>query len=261
MSAFESALKSPSFQYTAEELSAIRQVRDALLAAGVDESRIGLKTLAFCTINTKLRVEETRDKYLKWLEAIGVYGLTSLSDSSIVNPTALPFLRSYAPSGVDKEGRQILWIKGGTVTEAEEALSVSAGIAYFIAVHADAVSLREGITFVIDVSLQRAEKVGNEGKLQKTWQSFPLRPQAIRIAGAGFIKRTIINGLITVAAFFTKQKILDRIRFVSVEEVVAELPIESVPKYLNGGGGGLSDDLSYWVQERIANFPVPVLEV
>ncbi len=231
-----------------------------MIAAGVPQAAIGLKTLAVCTINTKLRVDEARDKYMKWLEAVGVFGLTSLSDESLVNPASHPLFRSYAPSGVDKEGRRVFWIKGGVVPPSEEGLSVSAGVAYFMAIHADSVSLREGITFVIDVSLQPSTKAGNEGKLQKTWQSFPLRPQAIRIAGAGLIKRTIINGLIQVAAFFTKQKILDRIRFVTVDEVVAELPPDSVPRYLNGGGGGLSDDLSVWVTERIANFPVPKLD-
>ena len=57
-----------------------------------------------------------------------------------------------------------------------------AGVLYFVAIHADLTSLREGITFVIDTTEQPSAKVGNEAKLQKSYQSYPLRPQVLSVA-------------------------------------------------------------------------------
>ena len=58
-----------------------------------------------------------------------------------------------------------------------------AGTLYYLAVHSDLASLREGITFVVDTTKSPAKPVGNERKLQKTWQSYPLRPQNLFIVG------------------------------------------------------------------------------
>ena len=59
--------------------------------------------------------------------------------------------------------------------------------------HSGFKEMREGITFVIDTTDDSMmQRVGNEQKLQKTYQAFPLRPQALYIAGAGFVKRTSV---------------------------------------------------------------------
>ena len=62
------------------------------------------------------------------------------------------------------------------------------GVLYWMSVHSDIETLRRGCTFVIDTSKQSATPVGNERKLQKTWQSLPLRPQHVFIVGASFVK-------------------------------------------------------------------------
>jgi hypothetical protein len=41
---------------------------------------------------------------------------------------------------------------GGGIKPEDEAVSVRAGVLYFMAIHADNTSMHEGITFVIDTS-------------------------------------------------------------------------------------------------------------
>lgn len=60
-----------------------------------------------------------------------------------------------------------------------------AGMLYWMAVHSDITTLRNGITFVIDIGNKPDKTIGNERKLQATWQSMALRPQHIFIVGAG----------------------------------------------------------------------------
>lgn len=241
--------------YRDEELSAIHSVREELIKGGIDEKRIGLRTLAVTTINSKLRVDEAVQKYLKWLEALEQFGVLSLNDGEFKEEHA-DYLRSYAACGPDLQGRSTFWIKGGAIMPEAERSAVEAGIMYFMAIHGDDVSLHEGITFVIDTSAVPTSRIGNESKLQKAWSSFPLRPQRVYIAGANSIKRFFINGLISIAALFTKQKILDRIRFVDIEEVLKEVPIKNAPVYVGGEGGGISD-LNEWVRYRLDQFPIP----
>ena len=60
--------------------------------------------------------------------------------------------------------------------------------------HSGFKEMREGITFIIDTTGDSmTQRMGNEQKLQKTYQAFPLRPQALFIAGAGFVKRTSVS--------------------------------------------------------------------
>lgn len=243
-------------QYSEEELVAMRAVKAELISRGLDEAKIGLRALAVTTINSKLRIQEAADKHMKWLEGLRNFGIDCV-DENIWKDEASRMLRSYAPSGVDSKGRSIFWIKGGVIQIEEEKLSMFAGVMYFMAIHGDNVSLREGISFIIDVR-NSDNKVGNEKRLQSSYQAFPLRPQRILIFGAGKVKRVFINGLITVASFFTKKKILDRIRFVSIEDVLAEVPNASVPVYVGGQGGGIQD-LAVWVKQRLDAFPVPAL--
>ena len=72
----------------------------------------------------------------------------------------------FSVCGRDVEDRGIMWINGGSTQPEDEAMLVRACCLYFMAVHADLRSLREGITFVIDTTNAPDEKVGNERKLQ-----------------------------------------------------------------------------------------------
>ena len=130
---------------------------------------------------------------------------------------------------------------------------------HYLAAHADATTLRQGITMVIDVSVSpKPPKVGNESMIQSFYQAFPQRPQAILIAGTTRVTRVIVNASIKVASLFTKQKVLDRIQFVSIEEAKRKVPLSSAPRYVGGQGGGVESTVA-WVYERLQNFPVPEL--
>ena len=249
--------------YTDEELEAIRRVRKELIEKhNIDPNRIGLKTLALTTIVSKLRVDEASLKYAKYLQSVADCGVPNLRDDEVltVKQDELQDLhQSYASCGRDKQGRSVMWIRGNkSFPEEDEAEVVRAGIMYHTAIHADAVSLREGITFVIDTSQRPAKRAKNDAKLQKTWQSMPMRPQALLIAGASLPLRVIINSLILVASFFTKQKILDRIKFVKVADALKTVSTENAPVYLGGGGGDIKD-IVQWTKDRIDGFPVPNL--
>jgi hypothetical protein len=102
--------------------------------------------------------------------------------------------------------------------------------------------------------------------VEKIDQSYPMRPQTILIAGASKTKRIVINALIKVASLFAKEKILKRIKFVSVAEAMEQYPAKGYPNYLPGGqgrqGGGKGDEsrnVMEWTQQRIDSFPVPQL--
>lgn len=258
-----------AFDYTKEETEAIQSVYDKLVTTHeVDPKRIGLRALALTTIVSKLRVDEAAEKYIKLSKAVETCNVLSLSSSDdqieemMNDEKIVAEFAAYAPCGTDSEKRQIMWIKGrgefGPPPE-REAASTEAGILYWLAVHADSTSLREGITLVIDTSGKTSmTKHGNEGKLQKRDQSYPSRPQSIMIAGASLPKRTVINGLIKVASLFTKQKILQRIKFASVQQAYESVPEASAPRYLGGGAGGI-DDVQVWVKQRLSSFPIPAI--
>ena len=148
-----------------------------------------------------------------------------------------------------------MWIQGGGIKPEDEQVSVRAGVLYFLAIHADNVSMHDGITFVIDTS-KNDERYGNEKQLQRVWQAFPLRPQRIFIAGASMVKRIFINGLIKFASLFVKAKVLGRIEFADMDRVLEEVPMESAPKYVGGGAGG-HDDILMWTRARLDAWPEP----
>eukprot|EP00547_Thalassionema_nitzschioides_P002711 CAMPEP_0194216578 /NCGR_PEP_ID=MMETSP0156-20130528/19268_1 /TAXON_ID=33649 /ORGANISM="Thalassionema nitzschioides, Strain L26-B" /LENGTH=282 /DNA_ID=CAMNT_0038945379 /DNA_START=125 /DNA_END=973 /DNA_ORIENTATION=+ len=264
-SALESTVKAEDINYSDEELETMREVK-RLLEEEDGLSYVNPRFLAYTVIVCKNRVQDSVDKYRKFLKAMSACGDGSLTnvetdDEMWNDPHVVSFLRKYyVPCGVDFEGRQILWIYGGEpITEEMELTCVRAGILYTAAVHADNKSLREGITFVIDTSKQGSkEKIGNESKLQKLNQSYPLRPQAIYLAGSSYATRLLINGLIRIASVFTKQKILQRIKFVTMEEAVELVPKESAPRYAGGEGGNISDVFE-WAKKRYAALPIPDL--
>ncbi|CAB9520616.1 expressed unknown protein [Seminavis robusta] len=246
--------------YTEEELDVMRQVRSKLVEEyGIEESRVGLTFLAVATINSKCRVEEAANKIRKTLELMEPLGCPDGISEDVWKPEAASQLAGFAPCGKDHNGAATIWIVGQRVPKEEERNHVHACIMHFLAVHADAISLRQGISLVVDVSAAPKEaKRGNESALQALHQSFPQRPQAIYIAGTNAIARVVVNATIKVASLFTKQKVLDRIQFVSVEQAKEKLPLSSCPKYVGGMAGGI-ESMEQWVEQRLQNLPKPEL--
>mmetsp|Transcript_44945 Transcript_44945/g.137259 ORF Transcript_44945/g.137259 Transcript_44945/m.137259 type:complete len:214 (+) Transcript_44945:704-1345(+) len=127
-------------------------------------------------------------------------------------------------------------------------------------VHADPTTLRNGLSFIIDMSGKddKQAKVGNEKTVQAFYQAIPQRPQIILIAGSSFIMRTIINKSIKLASLFIKQKVLGRIHFVSVDDALSRVPLKSAPVYCGGEGGGVKC-YKEWVKERLGQLTKPDL--
>lgn len=248
--------------YSEEELTAMGAVKEILESKHKLE-KINLKFLAYTTIVSKCRVDESVKKYKNFLETISAFGLEHVESEEEMwadENLAAQMRKAFAPAGLDNDGNRALWINSTSSIPVElEKSSVRSSTLYTMAVHADPVSLREGIALVIDISRKNSmDKVGNESKLQKLWQAFPLRPQAIYIAGASGTLRIVVNGLIKIASLFAKQKIIARIQFVTVEEVVGKMSEDAAPVYLGGKGGGI-DDVFEWMQKRLAEMPVPEL--
>ncbi len=251
--------------YSNEELEVMREVKRCLEKER-NLSYVNPRFLAYVTIVSKCRVDEATEKYCKFLKAtkLGGIDIVESDEDMYKDPNVDEFIKKvYIPCGTDEEGRRILWVraqKEGIPEEMEKTL-IRSGIMYTVAIHADNKSLREGITFVIDTSRQnfsKKNKIGNEAKVTKINQSYPLRPQAIYIAGTSAASRVIINGLIKVAAVFTKVKILQRIKFVTLDEAVEKIPTKSGPTYLGGGGGNI-EDVAEWTRKRYESMPVPDL--
>jgi len=220
--------------YTDEELEAMRQVRTTLLEEhGIEESRISPIFLAIATINGKLKVQETASKLEKLLRIMEDLQCGDGIPQQAWQPDAAHELQPYPPCGKDFNGASTFWIAGGKkVPKEQERHHVHAAIMNFLAIHADPISLRQGVTFCIDVSkAPKGPNMGNEKTLQKFYQAFPQRPQSILIAGTNPFTRVLVNASIKLASLFTKQKVLDRIQFVSVEQAVAKVPLLSAPVY------------------------------
>jgi hypothetical protein len=264
--------------YTHEELTAMREVQRLLQEKhGMGPDTIGLKYIALVTMIAKNRPEETCEKILKFFKALATVGIHSLTDEDLsIRHKSSPlddYLKVYHLCGVDTLGRDSMWIYADEHsikynTEDEQQCAVWAGILYHFAIHANPHTLRQGLgIFCIDTSHQPAStNKAAEAKMQKINQSYPMRPQTILIAGASKTKRIIINAIITVASLFTKEKILKRIKFVSVAQAMEQYPTKGYPQYLPGGqgrqGGEEGDEpmnVMEWTQQRIDSFPVPQL--
>lgn len=245
--------------YTKEELEAMKQVLKVLVEEhNIEPGKIGPRVLALTTILNKNRVDDSVKAFLKFKEAVALVDMDGF-DEQVTHDVEDYIGKCYEACGMDDFGRQVMWIHAEhNASPDEEKLWIQAGIVYWMAIHADSTSLREGIHFVIDVTDKPADKYGNAQKLQKVTQAYPLRPQSIRIAGSNFASRIVINGIIKVASLFAKAKVLQRIKFVSVDDAFQSLPKESSPQYLGGGGGGI-DNIVEWVKERLHNLPIPDL--
>ena len=160
-----------AFRFTEEEIKAMRSVKQELINRGIATHRLGDMEIAITTINQKMRVDDAADKYISWLDELKAFSLSSFdevkNDFADFNTALAPLFGSYSRAGRDSQNRDIFWINGSRgVQVSEERDAVRAGVLYFLAIHTDPVSLREGITFVIDVSVDK-KKVGNEKKMQR----------------------------------------------------------------------------------------------
>ena len=285
--------------YTEEELQAIKEAKNLLLSSSFctkhkrskpfQESEISLRHLAITTIINKNRPEEAAIKYLQWIDILQPWGIDSFDDTQLTFPTkqSNKYLQSYSKAGKDIRSTQIFWIDGKHPIPndlQQEMYSIYAGIRYHMAVHADAITLRNGITFVIDVSQKPNVKMGNEKRLQKTHNAYPLRPQNIFIVGASKAVRLSVNALIKLGSLVSNAKILKRIKFVNLENVLSDnggtVLKESLPKHcreelemmeIENLMGNLNiedtakdkrseekdESIVEWVNQRIANIPVP----
>ena len=245
--------------YTAEEIGCFRAVKSALLADGVAARRISDTMLVITTMCSKMRVEKAVAKFNECISVLDEYALDPQGggyDEVCKRDWAEleTFWSRYASCGVDRGGSAVLWIRGGgkTLPEEEQAL-VRTGFLAWAAVHSDLHTLRRGTTMVIDTTAASAEKVGNERKLQKVWQSYPLRPQNIFIVGAGLFKRVAITALIKFASLFTSNKVLSRIQFTAdMEPVKQAIAFEQMPTYVSQVE---REEMSVWVRRRLSEFP------
>jgi hypothetical protein len=244
--------------WTAEEIRAIRATERVIFERD-NSTLIEPRVLCAACLIGKLRPDTSADKYISWLNLLhDDFGITledvfSNLDATDTWEELRPLLENFRACGKDEMGRSIFWIRGnGGVSVADESRSIRAGMLYWLAVHADWVSLRNGISFVVDTG-GNSSNIGNEKKMQKANQSFPLRPQRIMILGTNFVQRVIINALIRFASLFAKDKVIDRITFSTIDDVIACMPLESLPSYVGGNGAGV--DVVEWTRSRVAQFP------
>lgn len=234
-----------------------------------------LRLLAISVLCSKLKASEAAKKVKDMAKMAGGDFNVQLSTASLRLDTMVSegardsdewravetqLANSYAACGPDDEGRGIFWIRGGPI--AKEAIqsgaATRAGVLFWMACHSDMSTLRNGVNMVIDQSktadADTMKRSGLEGKMHKGFQSFPLRPQCIRIIVSSSVQRALINSALSVAAFFTRKKVLSRILFVNSHADVADaLPLASMPSY--AGGQVEEPSVAEWVRRRLAAFP------
>lgn len=266
---------------TAEERARHAALVDALrseLGAEWVEARVALTVL----FNSKLGVDEASKAYRKWVKMLREYaGFTSIAELLGPTASAMPAasdawasaadwaeLRADSemhaflhPAGKDMQGRQVMWEYGlmRCVKGREKAL-LRVFTLIWLAVHADLTTLREGVTVVHTVG-------PDDGKLlwQKTTRSgiaaacaFPLRPQKILVAGIGGAGVAIAKKFMGFTFMVTRAKMLERIHFVSYEDLWSHVPHESIPTYRDicptfGGYAGIEHPID-WIEQRLRAF-------
>lgn len=258
--------------WTSEEVALATKTKQLLLdRSDIDDVWVhsGKMELWTTIVNCKFRPEKAADNFVIWCnEMSSSFSINSFdevhenlrnNDKSSQEWSRLsPLFTAYAGCGRDKSDRSVMYIKARPTSPEEERDAIRVGVLYWLAVHADMVSLRNGISFIIDTEgNDMSNKYGNENKLQKVYQCIPLRPQCILILGAGFVKRVLINAVISIASLFTSQKVLDRVKFGTIDDVKAVLDQGSMPVHRGGSGGGLDDNdkVVGWVKDRLLTFP------
>ena len=247
-------------QFSNKEKSAIAEVSRLLLKSEkeggmcISKEDVRPREVAMVTLITKLRVEKAVAKYKQLLDVLKQYGLSMSSlyenEELLLAKLGDKWAANYLVAGVDKGGRSAMWLSASEPSKlSEEQTVVHSGIMYWQAVHSDITTLRDGCTFVIDTSKQKVlKKVGNERKLQKTWQSLPLRPQNLFIVGASFLRKIFLNALISFASVFSNSKVLARIQFVEMDSVKECFDPQELPHEL---GGHKRPDVSSWIFSRL----------
>ena len=261
-------LSSPAFasSFTEQEIRAYNDTYLRLVNEGWMD-RISERELLLTVMNCKLDTSLAVTKYKTWLTALKDVGFNSFEDVwrgiSSNGKTGgewknlSRFLRRYAACGHDMCGRIVFWVRPNNepIHLEDEGNFIKAVITYFVALHADIDTLREGITVVIDTS-EKTTKHANEARLRRIINTMPARPQRIFILGAGYMKRMLINAMIKIVSKFSLQKIAARITFADLDDVRKEIPHDSMPCYV-GGGYRISenDHLLTWVRYKLAEFP------
>ena len=233
--------------FTPAEREAFACVKAQLLADGVPPSELSEREIGLITMIEKLRVSRAVAKYKEFMAELAKYNLSIATLHSDPTEPLDRFWSNYRVCGRDKGGRSIMFICGNGIRVEDEDLSVRAGILWYLAVHSDVASLRDGITFIIDSSAN-AKPIGNESKLQKTWSALPLRPKHFYIVGASALKRLFVNALLKLAALFTSVKVIKRIRFCDVEEVLTAVQRDQLPACFGGQDHGSERE---WVMARL----------
>jgi len=254
------------FEFTDEEIAACKSVKAELKRIDLEGGEaLTDREIVIFTLISKLRVEKTVERCKDFLKVLKQYNIDYRKlhpeyDGFDVTPNR-KFFNAYQVCGRDVAGRGIMWIEGNEegIQPKDEAVVVQTGTMYYMAVHCDLPSLRNGITFVIDTSKNPVKPVGNERKLQKTWQSLPLRPQNIFIMGAGFFKKLFINALIKFASMFTKNKVIERVSFVGMKTVRKHIDEANMPE---AHGGAKRQTPEAWTLGRLVAFAkqLPKLE-
>ena len=246
-------MSSDTIFYTPDELKAMQKTKSLLVdesfqkkfksyfknASAFTQDNISKRHLAVTVIVSKCRPEEAAEKYIKWVGVLQEWGIIELGEDQLLNPLegSDDYLCNYSQCGRDVNGRRIFWINGGAKPipndMAEEKKSHFAALRYYMALHSDVKTLREGCTFVIDLTHKGNTKEGNESRMQRAHNAYPLRPKNIYIVGASAAVRISVNVLLKIAALTTRVKILGRIKFANLEDVLVEnggvIPKESLP--------------------------------
>ena len=243
---------SRSDEWSDDEKRACLAVRQSLIQEkGLSADQIGEIELITITLNSKCRVEEAVKKFMTYQEdLLTSYGISDVwADAKELEAQ----WHRLAVAGKDEGGRQMMWVHGGGTPVEEERQCIRACCHYFFAVHADRVSLREGITLVINTANAPKKKIGNEKKLQVAWQNFPTRPQGIFILGTNVVTRVFVNALIAFASLFAKNKVIARIKFAEVADIEKKCGKASLPEMHGGDAKASTKD---WVAQRLAAFPM-----
>jgi len=252
--------------WTAAEIASCQAVRSKLVERGLPTSKVDDILVVLFTMICKGRIEKAVDKYEGFVaQILDQYNITDIyGDDTAVEE----YLRSYYPVGVDAQGRQIMWITvERPFAPEEESRLVRAGCLWYIAVHADFTTLRNGMTFVLDRSRAKTEDLGdphkNEKKLQQTWRNYPLRPQAIFLVGGSATKRLLggaATAIVSRVASGGAGKIAGRTNLLrDIQSMAADVvPTKSRPPWYGGKDAGLSP--LEWMRARLAAFPKMPLE-
>lgn len=258
-------------QYTLEEIKSMKEVYKNLTEQqSIDPKRIGLRALALITIISKSNVPLASDKYVKLLNALQICGVDSLrlSDNEVDNlmndKNIVDFIDTFSLCGQDHEDRSILWIKYRNQRfppETERAYCISR-ILYWLASHADNKTIHEGVTTIVDLSGEKQPHgygYGDEHKIKKLHQAFPMRPQTVKLAGARYLIQILLNFVIMVVFAITRSNALKRIKFITLDEAIKSTPIENAPGYIKIGGEIADNNRKEWIRERILCLPIPEL--